>query len=103
MPLLPGFRSANNRVITHVMLDVFLWLPTTEGLVVFDDNCCRMHRVRYHQREKLYYKYTLVFLDQVSKRLSPVIYHSLISDRMSIPKDGVRTLFANALPVAIES
>ena len=49
------------------MLDVFLWLPRAEGFVVFDDDYCQMHRIRYHQQEKLYYKYTLVFLDQVSK------------------------------------
>lgn len=85
------------------MLDVFLWLPTREGLVVFDRNYCRVHRIKYEAKENVYYEYTMVFLDQVSNTASRIVFCSTGVYRKTMGKGGVITSFANGLFVAVEA
>ena len=97
VPLLSGFRTTDHQVITQLMLDVFLFLPKCEGLVVFDCDYCRVHRIKYEAKEKVYYEYTMVFLDQVRNTAPHYVYCSACVYSASTAQGGVIILFANGL------
>jgi hypothetical protein len=102
VPLLPGIQPMNNRIITHDMLDVFLWLPRREGFVVIDRNHCRVSRIGYQPDQNAYYEYTIIYLDQASILVCLCIRYLFISDRPLTPQAGATTFFANASSGAIE-
>jgi len=66
VPLLPGLDAKSHHLVTHDMLDAFLWLPQPERkAVVIDPTQCRFQKVLFHDIDQRYYQYTLVYMDQV--------------------------------------